>query len=435
MHATGSSTGFGELTRRPEKKGTVTSAASANDASDTNHGKNTTELGTTADAAHAIGNTPAAKKSGGSWGNSFSFATSHPSDDPSVCGVCGWGVCVCAVGETSAPHNYANNAIRYKYFDVSLSEAAVSTLRLLVNCYPSHPVSHHINDSSMEPRTIYLLGQCGAVELVLRLLTLFVDSVKSRNLVKSRFDKITQQLTKNMGAAGGRTRDYKRAVIVEEEEEDDDNTDDSSTVITTRSAASASVAASEADVSIRSGKSQGSAQTEHTLRSISSSHTPAFSKTANTTTSAFLMYKHRPSAFASVGAITGPGPGIAGIDDAAANAAANSGTKGSGGVRSGAVTADNLRDTRTIYSALECLYCLSSKTYKHPNRAILEANHALDQVLMACDVLAGEAVVFHWACTLIGLLYSKRVAKSHVNGRLCRLLIQVCMYVLYGVER
>lgn len=422
MHATGSSTGFGELTRRPEKKG---AAASANDASDTNHSKNTTELGTTSDSTRTIGSTPVTKKSGGSWGNSFAFAASHPSDGPSVCGVCGWGVCVCAMGETSAPHNYANNAIRYKYFDVSLSEAAVSTLRLLVNCYPSHPVSHHINDSSMEPRTIYLLGQCGAVELVLRLLTLFVDSVKSRNLVKSRFDKITQQLTKNMGAAGGRTRDYKRAVIAEEED-DDDNTDDSSTVITSGSA-SASVAASEADVSIRSGKSQGSAQTEHTLRSISSFHTPAFSKTANTTTAAFLMYKHRPSAFASV-AVTGPGAEIAGIDDAAANAP-TTGIKGSGGAGGGAVTADNLRDTRTIYSALECLYCLSSKTYKHPNRAILEANHALDQVLMACDVLAGEAVVFHWACTLIGMLYSKRVAKSHVNGRLCRLLTQVCMCV------
>ena len=32
--------------------------------------------------------------------------------------------------------------------------------------------------------------------------------------------------------------------------------------------------------------------------------------------------------------------------------------------------------------------------------------------------------MFHWACTLIGMLYSKRVARSHVNGRLCRLLTQ-----------
>ena len=85
---------------------------------------------------------------------------------------------------------------------------------------------------------------------------------------------------------------------------------------------------------------------------------------------------------------------------------------------------DNDRDTKTVYTALECLYCLSSPSYKHPNRSILESHHALEQVLTACDVFAGEAVVFHWACTLIGLLYSKRVAQSHVNGRLCRLLLQ-----------
>jgi len=417
MLCTGSSTGSGELIRRPEKRGADSATTTNNN--NNNNANGSANFASSISPASGGGTGTGKSATGGAWGNSFAFTIPGP----------------CA--DSYAGPDATTNPITYKYFDVSLSEAAVSTLRLLVNCYPSHPVSHHINDSSMEPRTIYLLGQCGAVELVLRLLTLFVESVKSRNLVKSRFDKITQQLTRSMGGGGGRAREYKRAAIVEEEDNSDGD-DDSSAASSESASASAnsSVSANASvgggnSVSARGDKSSDSthsrvsahtAHTANTLKSGSTSHahlsvsarTAAPPAIANTAT--FLMYKQRPSPFATV--LTGTGAIVG--DTAAASSAPGHTGLGSGA----AVTADNMRDTRTVYSALECLYCLSSNSYKHPNRAILEANHALDQVLMACDVLAGEAVVFHWACTLIGMLYSKRVAKSHVNGRLCRLLIQ-----------
>ena len=368
MRATGSSTGTGELTRRPEKKESSynannTTGAAISTGSVTSAGAG---AGAGTGMSKGLSQKVPSTTTGGAWGNTFAFTNLDPCAEPDP---------------TTSP-------ITYKYFHVSLSEAAVSTLRLLVNCYPSHPVSHHINDSSMEPRTIYLLGQCGAVELVLRLLTLFVDSVKSRNLVKSRFDKITQQLTKNMRGAG-RGSDYRRTIIVEEGYSDvDDNCSTATSDTGSGSGSGSDSVGGATSTSLHSSlghQSYSSDQTKHTaqtLKSNSTSHTPVCAsspvpvaaRTANTAT--FLMSKHRPSAFA---ATNGTGSG----DAAAATAVASSAAGRTSTSAGGAVTADNIRDTRTIYSALECLYCLSSSSYKHPNRAILEASHTLDHVLVA----------------------------------------------------
>jgi hypothetical protein len=80
---------------------------------------------------------------------------------------------------------------------------------------------------------------------------------------------------------------------------------------------------------------------------------------------------------------------------------------------------------RIIFTALECLYCLASTDFTHPNRTILETHGALETALECCNVLPGDLNVFKWACTLLAMLYSRRVAVGRSNKKICRIMMEL----------
>ena len=80
---------------------------------------------------------------------------------------------------------------------------------------------------------------------------------------------------------------------------------------------------------------------------------------------------------------------------------------------------------RIIFVGLECLYCLASTDFAHPNRKMLEEIGGLETALECCNVMPGDLHVFKWACTLLAMLYSRRIAISKSNGKICRIMMEL----------
>ena len=55
--------------------------------------------------------------------------------------------------------------------------------------------------------------------------------------------------------------------------------------------------------------------------------------------------------------------------------------------------------------------------------SVISYNHFTDKKPTSLNIRT-YVVVFQWACTLLAMLYSRQTARSTVNGRLCRLMIE-----------
>ena len=203
----------------------------------------------------------------------------------------------------------------------NIAQAGLSCLRLLSNSSTTDEMSGAINMKTLNERNIYLLGQANAIELVMDIMKMHLESVKVQSLMKKKFEKLTLL---NVGGAIGGVRDYASNEIV------------------------------------KSNLQAKKRQQQQKFQNMSEEEV----------------------------------------------------TK------------------RIIFTCLECLYVMATLDYTHPNRSKLESVNALEWVLLSCQYLTGEVKIFKWACTLLSLLYSSRIASGKSNGKLCRILTeQLIKYV------